>query len=360
MLRFVRIRVSGRVLGIAAVLTAAATLAGAAVPAQAATPGWRQVFSKHYGAAGDYSIYGAVVAPSRSSAWMLGGADESGGNGTTQRALAVHWNGHAWSSTFLLPATSYVIAASADSATDVWAVTFLGGYILHWNGSKWLVAKHLTGGGELTGVIALSPTDVWVFGGSGYTAGLGTWHYNGTTWQQWMSGNAVGLQRGSALSATSIWAVGGTQAPDSAIEHFNGTSWQAVGAPALAGLQFNDIRALSSTNVWAAAIANGGSGPAYLVHFNGASWARIQVPWSGLQVNSPTPDGLGGLWLTGRTTNGIGYFIHRGAGGTWSAFAANGLPLELARIPGTNALWGVGSKLATTNGSAVIWAYGTV
>ena len=49
-----------------------------------------------------------------------------------------------------------------------------------------------------------------------------------------------------------------------------------------------------------------------------------------------------------------------GAGGTWSAFAANGLPLELAPIPGTHALWGAGSKLATTNGSAVIWAYGTV
>ena len=271
MLRFVRIRVSGRVLGIAAVLTAAATLVGAAVPAQAATLGWRQVFSKHYGAAGDYSIYGAVVAPSRSSAWMLGGADESGGNGTTQRALAVHWNGHAWSSTFLLPATSYVIAASADSATDVWAVTFLGGYVLHWNGSKWLVAKHLTGAGELTGVTALSPANVWV-----------------------------------------------------------------------------------------AAVANGGGGPAYLVHFNGAGWTRIKVPGSGIQVNSPAPDGLGGLWLTGRTTNGTGYFIHRGAGGTWSAFAANGLPLELAPIPGTRSLWGAGSKQVTTNRSAVIWAYGTV
>jgi hypothetical protein len=360
MLRFVRIKASGRVLGIAAVLTAAATLAGAAIPAQAATPGWRQVFSKHYGAANDYSVYGAVVAPSRSSAWMLGGADVSGGNGTTQRALAVHWNGHSWSSTLLLPATSWVIAASADSATDIWAVTFSGGYILHWNGAKWLVAKHLTGVGELTGVTALSPTDVWVFGGPGASAGLGTWHYNGTSWQQWTTGHAAGLELASALSATNIWAVGSAQASSDSIVHLNGTSWQLVGATPLGGLQFSGVRALSSTNVWVTAVANGGAGPAYLVHGTSTGWTRITVPWSGLHVNSPTPDGLGGLWLTGQTTNGKGYFIHRGAGGTWSAFAVNGLPLGLAPIPGTHAEWGVGSKRATTNGSAVIWAYGVV
>jgi hypothetical protein len=220
------------------------------------------------------------------------------------------------------------------------------------------VAKHLTAQGELTGVTALSPTNVWVFGGGGFMPGLGTWHYNGRAWQQWTTGNAVGLQNASALSATSIWAVGGPVAPDSAIGHFNGTSWQAVNATPLAGLQFTDIRALSSTNVWVAAVANGGGGPAYLVHFNGTGWTRIKVPWSGILVNSPAPDGLGGEWLIGRTTNGKGYFIHRGAGGTWSAFAANGLPLELAPIPGTHSLWGVGSK--ATNGSAVVWAYGVV
>jgi hypothetical protein len=95
------------------------------------------------------------------------------------------------------------------------------------------------------------------------------------------------------------------------------------------------------------------------VHFNGTGWTRITVPSSGIQVNSPAPDGIGGLWMTGRTTSGAGYFIHRGAGGTWSHFAANGSPLELAPIPGTRSLWGVGSKQTTTSGSAVIWAYGT-
>jgi hypothetical protein len=362
MLRFVHIKVPGRVWSaIAAVVTAAATLAGAAIPAQAATLGWRPVFSKHYGAAIDYSAYGAVVATSTSNAWMLGGADVSGGNGTTQRALAVHWNGRAWSSTFLLPAPSWIVAASADSASGIWAVTFLGGYVLHWNGAKWLVAKHFSGPSELTGVTALSPTNVWVFGGPGFTSGFGTWHWNGASWQHWTTGIAAGLQRASALTAKNIWAVSGTVAPDDAIAHFNGTSWQQVSATPLAGLQFNDIRALSSTSVWVAAVANGGGGPAYLVHFHGTGWSRIQVPWSGLQVYSPTPDGLGGLWMTGQVTStGKGYFIHLGAGGTWSAFAANGLPAELAPIPGTHSLWGVGSKRSTTNSSAVIWAYGVV
>ena len=358
MLRFVRIKVSGRVLGIAAVLTAAATLAGAAVPAQAATPGWRQVFTHHYGAANDASVFGSVVATSTSNAWALGGADESGGGGTTQRALAVHWNGHAWSSTLLLPATSYVIAASADSAADVWAVTFLGGYILHWNGSKWLVAKHLTTAGELTGVTALSPTNVWVFGGPGAFPGIGTWHLIGTTWHH-VTGLATGVTFVSALSRSDMWAIGDTAAPEDTLQHYNGTTWQRLSSPALTGLNFTRILALSDTDVWV--IGSPGGGPKeQLLHFDGTQWSSvpITVP-SGVQLVSIASDGHGGLWFSGFGSSAQ-WAVHRSAAGTWSStnLGSGRSIFDLALIPGTTSLWGAGGLNTATGADVAIWGHG--
>lgn len=347
-----------------AVCVAAATAAviSGIVPAQAATsPGWRQVHSQHYGPANDYSIYFAVVATAKNSAWVLGGSDESGGNGTSQHPVATHWNGTSWGG-YVMPSgtTDSVIAASAPSTSDIWAVTGLGGDVLHWNGSRWTVAKHLAGAGELTGVTALSATNVWVFGGGGETGGLGTWHYNGSSWQQ-RKGSAVGLERASALSANSIWAVGSGTSIDSTIQHFNGTSWQTVSAKALSGLQFSGIRAFSSTNVWATAVSLGGVQPAYLVHYNGSSWTRINVPWSGVFVNSPVSDGHGGLWLTGLSVStNQSYVIHRTSSGAWSRTAVSAGLQGLALLPGTTSLWAVGNKMTSTNSDAVIWAYGSV
>ncbi|HEX8007744.1 MAG TPA: hypothetical protein VF482_15110, partial [Trebonia sp.] len=242
----------------------------------------------------------------------------------------------------------------------IWAVTFFGGYVLHWNGSRWVVAKHLPGnGGELTGVTALSATNVWVFGGGGFIGGLGTWHYNGTSWQQW-KGSAAGLERASALSANSIWAVGSGTSPDSTIQHFNGNTWQTVSAKALSGLQFFGIRAFSSTNVWVAAVTQGGVQPAYLVYYNGAGWTRIMVPWS-VQVNNPVSDGHGGLWLTGfSVSTGQSYVVHRTSSGAWSRTAVSADLQGLALIPGTTSLWAVGAKATSTGANAVIWAYGSV
>ena len=341
-------------------VSAVALALGMAVPAQAATPGWRQVLTRHYGPAADYSAYGAVVAPSKNSAWALGAEDVSGGNGTNPRSVAEHWNGKQWGGVGM-PAgvTGGIYAASAVSATDIWAVTFFGGYVLHWNGVRWLVAKHLSGAGELTGVTALSATNVWVFGGGGETGGLGTWHFNGKTWQQ-EKGSAEGLENASALSATSIWAIGGMLSPYSAIEHYNGKTWQTVTAKALSGLQFFRIQAFSSKNIWVTAVAQGGVSPAWLVHFNGKQWSRFKLPWN-VQASHMASDGHGGLWLTASAIgSSSSYLVHRTASGAWSRTGVSIGLQDLALIPGTGSLWAVGDKVLKTGGNAVIWAYGAI
>jgi hypothetical protein len=125
------------------------------------------------------------------------------------------------------------------------------------------------------------------------------------------------------------------------------------------GLQFFDIQAFSSKNIWVAAVTQGGVQPAYLAHYNGASWTRIKVPWSGFQLNSPVSDGHGGLWLTGLSVStNQSYVVHRTSSGAWSRTALNAGALAL--IPGTTSLWAVGSKATSTASDAVIWAYGSV
>jgi hypothetical protein len=341
-------------------VSAVALALGMAMSAQAATTGWRQVLSRHYGPAGDYSAYGAVVAPSTNSAWALGAADVSGGNGNSEASVAEHWNGKRWGGVGLPAGVKGGIdAASAVSATDIWAVTFVNGYVLHWNGARWSVAKHLAGFGELTGVTALSATNVWVFGGPGSDPGLGTWHFNGKTWQL-QKGNAPGLENASALSATSIWAIGSSSAPYDRIQHYNGKNWQTVSAKALSGLQFVSIQAFSGKNMWITAVTQGGVSPAWLVHFNGKQWSRFKLPWN-VQPSRIASDGHGGLWLTALAIGGASsYLVHRSASGAWSRTGVTAGISGLALIPGTSSLWAVGDKILKTGGDAVIWADGAI
>lgn len=366
-----RNRIAARLAAACAAASAVAMVAGTAITAQAAVPGWRQVLSKQFGPAKDYSEYNVVVTTGTRDAWVLGGADESGGTGTLSKPVAAHWNGTRWGG-YVMPAgvTSFIIAASAPSASDVWAVTFFGGWVLHWNGSKWLVAKHLTGGGELTGVVALSPANVWVFGGPGETGGLGTWHYNGRTWQRWNAGNAVGLENASALSGSDIWAIGGTSSPYSAIMRFNGAHWQKITASAFTGLQFRQIHAFGSSNVWVTATSQGNGMQSWLLHYNGAGWSRTKLPWA-MSLGALAGDGHGGLWTTGVNVSGpqplySAYVVHRTATGalsrikTASSLSSGATLSDIALISGTS-LWGAGSTQFTTiGGKAVIWAYGLV
>jgi len=353
-------KLSSRAGAAGACICAAAVVLSMAAPAQAAVTGWRPFFRQHYGAPGNFSGYMTVAAPGKSAAWAFGGTALSGGTAPSGSPVAERWNGRAWRGS-PLPAGLHdtIDAASAASATDIWAVTHFGGYVLHWNGARWSLAKRLPGGGQLTGVTAHSPDDVWVFGGGGSIGGLGTWHFNGRAWRQW-TGSASGLEKASAVSATNIWAVGGPLTPDSAIVHFNGRSWRPVTAPALSGLSFRDIRAFSRNDVWVTATAATSPLPAFLVHFNGTRWTRFELPWK-VDVYELAADGHGGLWMNGLgLTTSQAFVVHRTAASRWSRVPISTPLFGLALIPGTASLWGVGSAMKSTGADAVIWAFGTV
>lgn len=257
---------------------------------------------------------------------------------------------------------SEIDAASVLSASSVWAITETSGDIVHWNGSQWSVAEAEPGSSGLlsTGITAVSDSDVWAFGCSGFGPGTGTWHFDGKTWVQ-VTGSAAGLVSASAVSANNIWGIGSTSAGPCGdmLTHYTGTSWQPVTAPALNGLFFFGIQALSRTNVWAIA-GNGRGGQAQLVHFDGSTWTSVKAPYSGITLDYFAPDGHGGFWLDSSSSLSKTSVLHYSAAGQWSRIGlTSGSMGPIALIPGTRSVWGVGSvATATPASNARIWEYG--
>ncbi len=344
-------------------VSAAAAALTAAAPAQAArTPGWQIMATVHYGIGANASGYSAVVAPGKNDAWVFGGTNPGG----TSAPAAEHWGGSRWRPAPLPPGLGgFIIAASASSATNIWAVG--SGYALRWNGVKWAVAKTWKQPGELTSVAAISPANVWVFGGSAFTGETspGAWHYNGHEWIR-VTGIASGIYRSSAISRHNIWAVTASQWGGSVV-HYNGHTWQPVrsAASALGHAQLDDVLAESASSVWVSGIwpATWANGRLVLARWNGRHWTRFVAPW---QVQHPerfASDGAGGIWIP-VVTGGSGartWILHLSRAGRWTRTPIAATPgtgvgvSDLALIPGTTSLWGSGGMLTALGGNAIIW-----
>jgi hypothetical protein len=287
----------------------ACALAGAftifAGSAAFAAGGWTTVSIP---ATGNNTSLEGVFARTATDAWAVG--EQFGAAGQTPPPAIYHWNGAAWSlvSSPALPGPGALMAVSASSATDAWAVGFavLGWHhhstvLEHWNGSAWTVdaADALNSPtAELNAVLDLSPVNA-------YAVGLGSApkleHWNGTAWSAVTLPDAsfepAAGQSISATSASDIWVVGTTfdLATDRTLAealHFNGIAWTVMpmAQPGSNTPTIGAVTAISPVNAWAvgeqigATSAVGGS--TLIEHWDGASWSIVP---------SPTPGGDPGL-----------------------------------------------------------------
>jgi hypothetical protein len=365
MLKKKKWRVAGAIASTVIIGAGIAAAVAGTTPAGAATASaWHQVFSHHYGPANDYSAFTSTAAFGPGNVWELGGSDLSGGGGTLRVPVIVQWRGKGWTGN-VAPSgvTGHIEAASADSPSDIWAVTFETGYVLHYNGTRWSVATRLPNGsaGFLTDVTAISPKNVWVFGNTGFGPGLGTFHFNGTTWQHATTarqGNNIG--QASAVSGSNIWAVGSSSTQQSGeIDHFNGSSWIPASDPLLTGLTFGGIHAFTAASIWVTGHAS--TGPSYLLHYAG-HWSRVPIPWGYSARGGITFDGKGGLWLLAAPAGSQAvYAVHWFPGNKWQRFPLNlrvdGGPVN---IPGTSSVVAVGDTLAGNGSNAAAWVYGSI
>jgi len=345
-------------------LSAALMLGQTAAAQPDGRPGWRIVFSRHYPRQSNaLSGYEAVAVTGRHSAWVFGGTNIDGGivGPAGGRPVAESWNGRAWSAR-VLPARLYslIVAASASSAANVWAVSFFGGYALHWNGARWSTHRFK---GELTGVTAISPGDVWVFGASLPFQGAGTWHLRNGRWHK-VAGVGSMIDTASAVSAHDIWAIGGRSVMNGGLLRYDGRSWRAARAPALVGFSSEAIVALARHDVWVAGGKSvSGKFTHELLHWNGTTWHAEPLP-SRTIIGQITSDGHGGLWLIAHDYSADKtWMMHRSAAGRWTRTFLPGGPqsiVDVAKLPGTTSLLGAGLVTSATNTTAVIWAFGKV
>lgn len=340
-----------------------AVLSGSALgqPHAARAAGWRLATVQHYGSVHDASGYSAVITTGRRSAWVFGGTNPGG----SSAPVALEWNGSHWRSVKLPPhLTGFISNASAPAANDVWAVSYLGGYVLHWNGHRWAVVRRWKQRGELTGVTALSARNVWVFGTT--TAGLhgmGTWHFNGHTWTR-VGGSAGEIFRASALSRRDIWAVAATR-KGGLIEHYNGRTWRQVGiGRGLGQARLDDVLAVARDNVWVVGNMPGrhGDGRLMLLHFDGKQWIRIPTRWHA-DTGRLAAATSGGVWVTADNTGAsndalIGHICF-GCQPSWVSVRwglGSGVS-DVAVNPHTGTVWISGGFLTKAGGDAAVWSH---
>jgi hypothetical protein len=364
-------------------------LAAAMLPADAAAaPGWRA--AAVVSVPGDETLLSGVAAVSARDGWAVGYAAKS--NGKKPAGLVEHWDGRSWQRVSLparvekkWSAGSPFQVIGASSSTNVWAFDELGGakpgaMFLRLNGRRWTTGiLPGTGAGGLvtvTAVQVLGKSDAWVFGGKlkattkqvsfvPYAA-----HFNGRRWTVVGVPGSSEITAVSSVSALNIWAVtgsGGLSGAGSAagtptVLHWNGYSWQraAVQPASLpAGSNLTSITTGHGNGVVIGGdvpTASGGTKTDFTDQFKGSSWTSpADLPGSASkgsalpnEVESLVPDGSGGLWALGGSLAGSASKLWHDTGGKWSAAisprfgASNRELLELAAVPGTRTVWGVG------------------
>jgi hypothetical protein len=243
-----------------------------------------------------------VDALSPNDIWAVGEYyDER--NYTPDTALAMHWDGTAWT-IFPTPPTGQrgeLRGVSMVSSNDVWAVGLKypgGAYIplaLHWDGVAWTEVPTPTepGGLDLRDVVAIASNDVWAVGANDGLHDTRAMHWDGAQWTIVPTPNGGNfsddnvLESVTAISPNDIWAVGyiypegGTQR--TLALHWNGTQWTLVNTPnpgnyvrALFG-----VHAVASNDVWAVGTYSADFGKTYLplfLRWNGTQWTHVQGP----------------------------------------------------------------------------------
>jgi hypothetical protein len=127
---------------------------------------------------GPWSELSDISGTSPSDLWAVGGRDADVGEGGTERALILHWDGVEWTRVPVpLPAgrlTPFRLQeVAAVSPTNAWAVGVVATarrhrtLVMHWDGDSWKVAPSASPSQQfqdLLGVAALSASRVWAVG----------------------------------------------------------------------------------------------------------------------------------------------------------------------------------------------------
>jgi hypothetical protein len=369
----------------ALVASAVSCLSVAAASAQAAEPaGWHVTEVLGTGSANIYAAASpgtasALAAPTADSAWAI--FTRCGWPCTgAPVSIVEHWNGHGWGK---LPAVDLHGLApgtvAASSPSDVWLFQTGPVSAVHWNGTAW--SKQSLPSWVLRGNLALEANIYAADFGKG-----GMWVFSfGTTSMNEKSAFAARYRDGqwsksylpdipeqaAAVSPSDVWVIG--QAFDGkgpeVLLHWNGSRWSNSDLPKQPGAGgLFALTALGPRDLWLAWGPQQSSAAEYLLHWNGSGWTKVSLP-SRDSILSIVGDGQGGLWVAavgpGKKQPQLFLHLHAGRWTVSNVPSAPGEQLgqvdEMALIPGTSSVWGIGHLYGPYQGSdlnrGAIWRY---
>ncbi|HLI71045.1 MAG TPA: hypothetical protein VKV19_14905 [Ktedonobacteraceae bacterium] len=264
------------------------------------------VWNVAYNSSSPQDVFRSIVEIAPNNVWVVG---EHVSNGLPSHSLTLHWDGINWqqvaSPDAVAGGKNALVAVSASSAHDVWAVGFsvpqrgaIEPVIEHWDGTKWSVSPGLStlGSAQFTGVKALSADDAWAVG-YGYSAsshaGQGTTqpvivHWDGKQWKAVTNPN-LSVQGGGSLynidgsSANDLWAVGSSK-NQMLTEHWDGQSWSVIASPSVYPDSSNwlaSVAASAPNNVWAVGRVRSSESEfqPFIEHWDGHQWQVMQDPF---------------------------------------------------------------------------------
>jgi hypothetical protein len=192
---------------------------------------------------------------------------------------------------------SELLAASASSPNDIWAV---GQSTIHFDGMTWTAfpAPMIKGDNNsfLQGVVALSPTLAWAAGNvtDGAHPGQVIEQWNGTKWSlfpgpKFGKKDQADVFAMTASSANDVWAIGslmnrGTGLVSPLFEHWNGTAWTATTVESNNEFLFG-ASADATNDAWAVGFNGSDNIETAAMHWDGANWKSVATPNVGEGTN---------------------------------------------------------------------------
>ena len=192
---------------------------------------------------------------------------------------------------------SELLAASASSANDIWAV---GQSTIHFDGTTWTAfpAPMIKGDNNsfLQGVVAISPTLAWAAGNvtDGPHPGQVIEQWNGTKWSlfpgpKFGKKDQADVFAMTASSANDVWAIGSlvnrsTGLVSPLFEHWNGTAWTATTGESNNRFLFG-ASADATNDAWAVGFEESDNIETAAMHWDGANWKSVATPNVGEGTN---------------------------------------------------------------------------
>ncbi|MBB4772759.1 hypothetical protein [Actinomadura livida] len=338
------------VLVVATALACAAGTVAVAAPAHAAA--WKDIpgAALNYNGSLDRVDFGA-----KNAGWAVGAA----GNLFGPQAKIARWNGSSWVAD-TSPAAFTPTDVAVAGADKAWIIGYslFGTTSLHWNGTKWnQVAYPLVG--FPTAVSAAPDGTAYSIAGIDAAAGgpSAILRWTGSGWVD----PQVPLPPSSSITAVDVrskndvWLAGTTSSAGTSVTglvmHWNGTSWKRIDVPGNMGVPayqgtLHRIVVNSPTNVYVLRVRQNAQITNAILRYDGTSWKTINTPLNAAGIGLSS-DGGDGVVMLPITTGDKSQYMHYN-GTSWTTL--NG-PARSGTVqatdadprPGTTAIVSVGT-----------------